>query len=79
MNQKMSFEEAMSKLEDSVARLESGNLSLDKSIEEFEDCVKLIGICEKKLASAKQKVKILTEADDGSITDKPFTGADDAP
>lgn len=71
-----SFEEAIDTLEDIVERLESGNLPLDDSIRQFEEAMKLIGYCEKKIASAKQKVKILTEASDGTITDAPFVAED---
>ncbi|MBR2431842.1 MAG: exodeoxyribonuclease VII small subunit [Clostridia bacterium] len=77
MSKKITFEEAMKKLEDSVSRLESGELSLDASIEEFEECVKLIGLCEKKLSDAKQKVRILIESEDGTVTDRPFSTDED--
>ena len=73
MNKKITFEDAIKKLEDSVARLEAGNLALDDSIAEFEECVKLIGVCEKKLTDAKQRVRILIETEDGSVTDAPFS------
>ncbi len=75
-SEKINFEDAMIKLEDIVLKLESGNLKLDESIKEFEEAVKLIRFCEEKLSSAKQKVKILTEGADGSVTDKPFTTTD---
>ena len=79
-NTNMSFEEAMEKLENSVLNLESSSLSLDDSIGEFEEAVKLIKFCEDKLSSSKQKVRILTESNDGSITDAPFDGDNiDAP
>ena len=68
----LTFEEALKRLEDSSARLESGDLSLDASISEFEECIKLIKLCEGKLSSAKQKVKILVEGADGAVYDKPF-------
>lgn len=68
----MNFEEAILKLENTVINLENGNLQLDESIREFEEAVKLIRFCEEKLASAKQKVKILTEGQDGTVTDMPF-------
>lgn len=73
----ITFEEAMSKLEDMVMRLESGALSLDDSISEFEAAVKLIKLCEEKLSGAKQKVRILTEGTDGSVTDALFVGGED--
>ena len=72
-NSALNFEEAMGNLEDIVLKLENGNLPLDESIKEFENAVKLIRLCEEKLSSAKQKVKILTEGTDGAITDLPFS------
>lgn len=71
-NNGLNFEGAIMKLEDIVAKLESGSLTLDESISEFEEAVGLIKLCEEKLSSAKHKVKILTEGEDGSITDMPF-------
>lgn len=68
-----SFEEAIESLENIVARLESGNLPLDDSIKQFEEAMKLIGYCEQKIATARQKVKMLTEGADGTITDVPFS------
>ena len=77
MAKSISFEEAMLKLEDSVAKLENGNLSLDDSITEFENCVKLIKLCDEKLTVAKQKVRILIEGEDGSVSDRPFSAEDE--
>ena len=76
-NKNISFEEAMKELEDSVARLESSGLSLDDSIAEFEKAVKLIRLCEDKLSAAKQRVRILTEGSDGSVSDEPFVNDND--
>ena len=77
MAKSISFEEAMLKLEDSVAKLENGNLSLDDSITEFGNCVKLIKLCDEKLTVAKQKVRILIEGEDGSVSDRPFSAEDE--
>jgi exodeoxyribonuclease VII small subunit len=68
----MKFEEAMTSLEDIVKKLESGSLSLDESLEAFEEAVSLVKLCNRKLESAEQKVRILTAGDDGTITDLPF-------
>ena len=73
----MTFENAMEKLEEALARLESGTLSLDESIAEFEAAVGLVKLCEDKLSVAKQKVKILTTANDGTVTDEPFIPVSD--
>ena len=73
----ISFEEAMTRLEGEVKKLESGNMSLDDSITAFEEAVKLIGVCNKHLENAEQRVRLLTETADGSITDLPFTQSDE--
>ena len=74
----MKFEEAMTKLEGEVRKLESGNMTLDESITAFEEAVKLIAVCNKQLDNAERRVRLLTEASDGSITDVPFDIDDEA-
>ncbi len=68
----MKFEDAIIKLEGEVKKLESGNMTLDESIAAFEEAVKLIGVCNKQLENAERRVRLLTETEDGSITDVPF-------
>ena len=68
----MKFEDAMQKLEEAVRQLESGKLSLDESILKYEEALKFVQICNETLQKAEQKVKILTDGKDGSITDTPF-------
>ena len=72
MNKNIKFEDALSKLEEAVRLLESGTLSLDESIEKYEDALKYVKICNETLDKTEQKVKILTESPDGSISDRPF-------
>ena len=77
MSKTMKFEEAMIKLEETVRLLESGSLTLDDSIEKYEDALKYVKICNEILEKAEQKVKILTESADGSISDHPFDQHED--
>ena len=74
---KIKFEEAILRLENEVKRLESGNMSLDESISAFEEAIKLVKVCNEKLESAERRVRILTETEDGSITDLPFDEIDE--
>ena len=46
--------------------------TLDESIDKYEEALKYVKICSETLAKAEQKVKILTESADGSISDRPF-------
>ncbi|MBP3329411.1 MAG: exodeoxyribonuclease VII small subunit [Clostridia bacterium] len=55
--EKMTYEEALKKLEEIVKSLEEGSLPLDKSMELFEEGTKLSAFCEKCLNEAEQKIK----------------------
>lgn len=77
MNKNETFESSLSELEAIVQKLESGSLSLDESIEIFEKAVSLVKICNKKLEKAEQKVKLLTENADGTVSDSPFSKEND--
>ena len=77
MKKDIKFEEALEKLEESVKRLEGGNMSLDESLLAFEEAVKLVKICNEKLESAEQRVRILTESSDGAVSDAPFAVSDE--
>jgi exodeoxyribonuclease VII small subunit len=53
------FEASMDELESLVARMESGELTLEESLEYFERGIKQVRDCQKALDEAEQKVKIL--------------------
>lgn len=61
----LSFEEALQELEQTVARLESGNLTLDDSLSLFERGQKLAAHCSLLLDKAQLRIEQLTE--DGEI------------
>ena len=77
MSEKIDFENTLLMLDEIVKKLESGNMSLDESINAFEEAVKLIGVCNKHLENAERRVRLLTEGADGSITDVPFDICDE--
>ena len=72
MIMKIKFEEALQKLDNEVKRLESGELSLDEALVSFEESVKLVKLCNERLESAERRVRILTEGEDGVVTDSDF-------
>ena len=57
MKTKQTFESAMERLEDIVAGLEGGNLSLEESLAAFEEAVGLVRFCNETLEKAKQKFR----------------------
>jgi len=52
----------MRELEQVVEQLESGGLSLDKSLKQFEKGVQLSRECQAALSDAEQKVQVLMNA-----------------
>jgi exodeoxyribonuclease VII small subunit len=66
------FEEAMERLEQIVESLEGGDLSLEESLKIFEEGMKLIRFCSKKLEEAEQKVTLLVKESGGTLTQQPF-------
>ncbi len=57
----LSFEASISTLEDLIANMDSGELSLEESLESFERGINLIRECQSSLDSAEQKVQQLME------------------
>ena len=72
MSEKMKYESAVIRIEEIVRLLESGDAELDKSLSLFEEGIGLIKLCNEKLSAAEQRVKMLVEAEDGSVYDMPF-------
>ena len=57
-----SFEQLYTRLEDTVAKLEQGGLSLDESIALYEQGMLLARACQERLDVAEQKITKLREA-----------------
>ncbi len=64
---KMSFEDALAKLEAIVYQLESGSLPLEESIKQFEEGMRLSKICGDKLSDAENKIEQLVKRNDGTL------------
>lgn len=65
-----SFETSLEDLEQIVAKLESGDLPLEASLELFEQGIKLSRECRARLASAERRIEILMKDADGNLTAK---------
>ena len=72
MENNLTFEQALSRLENIVKELENGEAGLEESLTLFEEGVKLSGVCSSLLKNAKQKVEILIETSDG-VKKEAFT------
>ena len=74
MDNELSFEQALARLEEIVRLLESGSAPLDKSLELFEEGVKLVKMCNSKLDNVEQRIKILSKGEDGQLGESDFVG-----
>ncbi|MCL5254723.1 MAG: exodeoxyribonuclease VII small subunit [Gammaproteobacteria bacterium] len=58
---KLDFEQAMQELEGIIKELESGDLSLENSLQKFERAVLLTRVSQDKLSKAEQRVQQLLQ------------------
>ncbi len=66
------FEKAMTRLEKIVEELERGDLDIDKSLEIFEEGIKMSRVCSKKLSEAEAKIEKLTKGKKGELATELF-------
>jgi exodeoxyribonuclease VII small subunit len=61
------FEKQLTALESVVERLEQGDLSLEESVQLFEEGMKLSEACKKELEAAEGKIQMLVEQRSGQM------------
>lgn len=68
----LTFEQALAQLEQTVAKLEDGQIGLDESLKEYETGVQHLKRCYDLLQTAERKIEILSGvSDDGTaITER---------
>jgi len=72
MKKNKNFEEAMNELEKIVEKLENGELTLDESLEAFQEGIELTKFCSKRLDEIEKKISILMENEEGKLEEKDF-------
>lgn len=70
--EKMSFEQAIVRIDDIVKTLEKGDAPLEQSLTLFEEGTSLIKFCGKLLDNAEQKVVRLQKGPDGEPEETAF-------
>ena len=68
------FEEALAELEEQVRLLESGELSLEESLDVYKYGVELSKVCAGKLEALKQEVEkiVITDSNEAGFELEPF-------
>jgi len=72
MSTEQSFESSIKELERIVEQLEAGDIPLERSLELFEQGVRISRECQRRLDEAERKVEILLKAGDGAVTRDKF-------
>ena len=62
-----SFEEALEQLEDSVGRLESGDLNLEEALQVFEQGITASRTCTRWLDQTRKRVQVLVADESGNL------------
>jgi exodeoxyribonuclease VII small subunit len=70
------FEKQLKELESLVAKLESGELSLDEALQAYEKGIALTRECQAALDEAQNRIQIVLEKD-GVISSEPLDSADE--
>jgi exodeoxyribonuclease VII small subunit len=70
------FDDGMAALEALVARLESGELSLEESLVAFEQGVQLVRALNQRLDAAEQRIEMLVRGADSRLRLQPSDDGD---
>lgn len=76
MSPPKSFEEALDELERILAEIESGETSLEQSLEKYERGNFLIQHCRSVLNNAEKQIELLTKQPDGTLRATPMEEAE---
>jgi len=66
------FEDGLTELEATVAKLESGELTLEDSLAAFERGVGLVKVLNERLGAVEQRIEVLTRDGNGSLRTRPL-------
>lgn len=72
MEENISFEDKMKKLEEIAVELEKGDLDLDSSVTKFEEGMKLSKECSEMLEKAEKKITMLIKGENGELAEENF-------
>ncbi len=66
------FETALKKLEAIVETLENGDMTLEATLKQYEEGVRMAAICSKRLSEAEKKVEVLMKTSGGRFKTEPY-------
>jgi exodeoxyribonuclease VII small subunit len=75
----ISFETAMERLEKIVGEMESSKLPLEELLVRYEEGIRLVGVCNQRLAGAENRIETLSRPPNGRSQASSTTCAQDSP
>ena len=72
---KRTFEEQLAALEEMIASMEAGGLSLEESLKRYEEGMKLVSALEEELKQAEQRLTVLRQNAAGTEDEIPLEDA----
>lgn len=69
--EELSFEQALSNLEEIIRQMESGEAPLESLVTHYQTGVKMLKLCRERIDSAEMKIKEVNEAN-GALIEKDF-------
>ena len=64
---KLTFEQALAKLEQIVSQIEEGKVSLEESIDKYAEGIRLVQQCRTILDSAEKKIQLLAKGEGDTL------------
>ena len=71
-NDPQRFEDGLAELEETVTRLESGDLTLEDSLAAFERGVGLVKALNERLGAVEQRLEVLTRDGNGTLRTRAY-------
>lgn len=70
----LTFEQALARLDEIVARMDGGDVGLEEAVQLFEQGQAMLAVCRERLSLAQQRITELTSQGDLAATedDAPF-------
>lgn len=76
MENKLTFEQAMEKLEETVTKLENAKGGLNDTLQLYEEGVRLAAMCNSMIDEAQQKITVLSKTTEG-FKEELFTASEE--
>lgn len=71
-HKEMKLEEAMKRLDEILAALNQENVDLEEAMKLYEEGVRTVALCQKKLTEAERKISLLKVTSEGELIEEPF-------